>query len=104
MVQRARQSPRLAWRSSLGGAPFSVPGATKPPAPSEKPRLTQCGSCCRTCPPPRHLARFVTGPHMGDESFQRIGKLLLEVKQDKGLHSPASQVPSGASSEANDKC
>lgn len=52
----------------------------------------------------RNTLQFVTGPHMGDESFQRIGKLFAEVKQEKGLHSPGSQIPSGASSEANDKC
>lgn len=49
--------------------------------------------------------QFVTGPHMGDESFQRIGKLLAEVKASKGLatnaNAPGSLSPG---SEANDKC
>lgn len=47
--------------------------------------------------------QFVTGPHMGDESFQRIGKLLAEVKAAKGLATNA-RGSSSPGSEANDKC
>eukprot|EP00798_Chlamydomonas_sp_ICE-L_P003789 gene3789-13857_t len=35
-------------------------------------------------------ASFITGPHSGDESFQRIGKLLAEAKAGVGLESACS--------------
>jgi hypothetical protein len=31
------------------------------------------------------LCRFVTDPHGGDASFQRIGRLLKAAKKDRGL-------------------